>query len=548
MVAALVVALTCLTVTANDEPGLVHAAAEDKGSAELLAGASVCVAVDQGRSGDVAVVNITNTHAAGRGYGSLRRSNDSPVPSRSAGDRYSSVNFAADTPPNPNLALATIGTDGKICYDGAVSDHQVILDQVGTLLNAAIDASEPTRMLDTRSASPLVPETSVCVRVPVGAPGDTAVVNITNTNASGRGYGALRSSDATPVFRRPAGGQFSSVNFAANTPPNPNLAFAAIGQDGKICYDGAVSSHHVILDFNGTIYEAGLSSSEPRRVLDTRTSRILQPSSSVCVAVPNADPGDVAVVNITNTGALGRGYGTLRSSNDAAVYVRDPDARFSSVNFAARTPPNPNLAFATVGSDGTVCYDGVGAAHHVILDLAATISASSVSVGEPSRILDTRVPALTWDGLGDADFGRDATAAFEYFSRTFGPPTSDGGWTATGYDPTSQDDQCMTPFMRYVRWSNLTVVFAEYDPDTARISPRRTFVQYYYSAWDPGEGDLGLATDRGLRLGDTATRVRALYPSATIGSGYFYQAGAVDGILSSGQVASLVGGTELCQA
>ncbi len=493
-------------------------------------------------------MNITNTQAAGNGYGALRRSNDSRVPSRPIEDRYSSVNFAAGTPPNPNLAFATIGTDGKVCYDGAVSDHQVVLDQVGTLLDSAIDASEPIRILDTRPTGLLAPSTSVCVPVPAGEPGDTAVINITNTAASGSGYGAIRSSNARPVYLRPVDSQFSSVNFAADTPPNPNLAFAAIGTDGAVCYDGAVSSHHVILDFNGTIGKAGLTSSDPRRVLDSRLDRPLQPSSSICVTIPNAAPGEVAVINITNTGAAGQGYGTLRSSNETAVYARDPEDRFSWVNFAAATPPDPNLAIARVGSDGKVCYDGVGAVHHVILDLAATIAASSVTVDEPKRILDTRVPTLSWTGLGDAVFGADASTSFDYFSRAFGPPTYDSGWEATGYDPTSQDDQCQSPFMRVVLWSNLTIVFAEFDPATQLISPRRTFVMYSYNSAEPGDAELGLATDRGLRLGSTTAQVRALYPSATIGNGYFYQAGVVDGILSGGRVVRLAAGTELCQA
>lgn len=543
-----VLAMVSVTSAGVVEADAGRSVPEEIARSELRAGGFVCAAVAGGRPGDVAVVNITNTQAAGDGYGALRRSDDSRVPSRPIEDRYSSVNFAAGTPPNPNLAFATVGTDGRICYDGAVSDHQVILDQVGTLLDSAIDATEPIRILDTRSTGPLAPATSVCVRVPVGDPGDTVVINITNTGASGAGYGALRSSDATPVYLRPAESQFSSVNFAAGTPPNPNLALAAIGSDGAICYDGAVSSHHVILDFNGTIAKAGLTSPDPRRILDSRLDQPLRPSSSMCVAIPDASPGDVAVVNITNTGAVGQGYGTLRSSDDIAVFDRNPSARFSSVNFAASTPPNPNLSIARVGSDGRVCYDGVGAAHHVILDLAATIAASSVSGDEPSRILDTRVPTLSWTGLGDADFGADASTAFDYFSRTFGSPTFDTGWEATGYDPTSQDDQCTSPFMRVVLWSNLTVVFAEFDPKTQLISTRRTFVQYSYNSGEPGDVELGLATDRGLRLGSTSAEVQALYPSATIGNGYFYQAGVVDGILSRGRVVRLAAGTELCEA
>ena len=114
------------------------------------------------------------------------------------------------------------------------------------------------------------PQTSRCVEVPGASPGDTAIINITNTQASGRGYGALRASDATPIYDRPTTNQYSSVNFAANTPPNPNLAVTAVGPDTRICYDGAVSTHHTILDLVATASSAAIPATEPARLLDTR--------------------------------------------------------------------------------------------------------------------------------------------------------------------------------------------------------------------------------------------------------------------------------------
>ena len=119
-------------------------------------------------------------------------------------------------------------------------------------------------------------------------------------------------------------------------------------------------------------------------------AEIVAASSSRCVAVPGASPGDVAVVNITNTQAAGQGWGALRASGETPVFGRAPSAQVSSVNFAAGTPPNPNLAFSKVGSDNKVCYDGAVFAHHVILDLAAVIPASNVNAVTPTRILDTR--------------------------------------------------------------------------------------------------------------------------------------------------------------
>ncbi len=351
---------------------------------------SRCVAVPGASPGDVAVVNITNTQATGRGWGALRASGETPVFDRPVAAQVSSVNFAAGTPPNPNLAFSKVGSDGMACYDGAVFAHHVILDLAAVIPASNVNAVTPTRILDTRNQSKVAASSSRCVAVPGASPGDVAVVNITNTQAAGQGWGALRASGETPVFGRAPSAQVSSVNFAAGTPPNPNLAFSKVGSDNKVCYDGAVFAHHVILDLAAVIPASNVNAVTPTRILDTRNQSKVAASSSRCVAVPGASPGDVAVVNITNTQAAGQGWGALRASGETPVFGRAPSAQVSSVNFAAGTPPNPNLAFSKVGSDNKVCYDGAVFAHHVILDLAAVIPASNVNAVTPTRILDTR--------------------------------------------------------------------------------------------------------------------------------------------------------------
>ncbi len=351
---------------------------------------SRCVSVAGASPGDIAVVNITNTQASGRGYGALRASGTTPIYQRPKSAQFSSVNFADNTPPNPNLAFTKIGADNKFCYDGAVSSHHVILDLAATIPAANIEAIDPTRILDTRTTGRVNANSSRCVSVAGASPGDIAVVNITNTQASGRGYGALRASGTTPIYQRPKSAQFSSVNFADNTPPNPNLAFTKIGADNKFCYDGAVSSHHVILDLAATIPAANIEAIDPTRILDTRTTGRVNANSSRCVSVAGASPGDIAVVNITNTQASGRGYGALRASGTTPIYQRPKSAQFSSVNFADNTPPNPNLAFTKIGADNKFCYDGAVSSHHVILDFAATIPAANIEAIDPTRILDTR--------------------------------------------------------------------------------------------------------------------------------------------------------------
>ena len=510
--------------------------------------------------GDVAVINITNTAAAGTGgYGALRAAGQTPIYNRPTANQYSSVNFAAKTPPNPNLAFVTIGTNKQICYDNQVSAAHVILDHAATIPANNINAFDPKRILDTRSSNRIAPNTSRCVTIPDASLGDVAVINITNTAAAGTGgYGALRAAGQTPIYNRPTANQYSSVNFAAQTPPNPNLAFVTIGTNKQICYDNQVSAAHVILDHAATIPANNINAFDPKRILDTRSeqpsltpptngtraldvleeipiqneqpdgynrdlfphwisqgggcdtrdqvlitestttaqvrepcevvsgnwtskydgqqtsspsnfdidhvvalkeawesgallwqaetrkafandlsdkrsltavsassnrskgardpadwiptldaavcpyladwisikarwdlsmdqyeydqikemlfercptqeiepwtvpnrspdarsSNRIAPNTSRCVTIPDASLGDVAVINITNTAAAGTGgYGALRAAGQTPIYNRPTANQYSSVNFAAQTPPNPNLAFVTIGTN-----------------------------------------------------------------------------------------------------------------------------------------------------------------------------------------------------
>lgn len=355
-------------------------------------GSSVCVEVPFAASGDVAVVNITNTGAVGEGWGALRRSDDDPVPTRSAENQFASVNFAAGTPPNPNLSMATVGTDSRVCYDGAVASHEVILDHFSTIRNSAIDASEPQRIVDSRGAARLASGDSRCVAVPRADEGDLAVINITNTQAAGAGYGALRSSDAQPLADRTDDDLYASVNFAAGTPPNPNLGLALVGSDNRVCYDGVGASHHVILDHLGNIDGARVDHSEPLRLFDSRDSGRLGVWDEVCFAVPGAELEDLAFINITNVGAAGVGYGVLRNAFQAPPQGQSGSSLTASVNFAPGTPPNPNLGVVSVGRDGVACYNGSDIGHHVVLDLFAVVDQSAVRSGASTRLVDTRPP------------------------------------------------------------------------------------------------------------------------------------------------------------
>lgn len=232
----------------------------------LAPGESICVAAVGAQAGDIVGVNITPVGASAPGYGTLH-SSDNP-----AGET-SSVNFgAADT--NPNMGFVKVGADGKICYTNSpLATSHVVLDEMIVGKSSAFAAPSPTgavRIVDTREGrggATLAPNVTICAPAVGAQPGDFVAVNLTPTRSSGPGDGVLHSSDD------PAGGT-SSVNFVANS-ANPNLGFAKVGTDGKICFTNSNSATtDIVLDEVAVMSPAAFAPPSPTgavRILDTRS-------------------------------------------------------------------------------------------------------------------------------------------------------------------------------------------------------------------------------------------------------------------------------------
>lgn len=106
------------------------------------------------------------------------------------------------------------------------------------------------------------------------------------------------------------------------------------------------------------------------------------PSGVRCMDV-TGDPGDLVVVNLTPVRASGLGYGWLSSSGDEAAGVSNVNYRVGSID--------PNVAVATIGADGQVCFhNGPLASVHLVADQLATVSADVISAATPQRLIDTR--------------------------------------------------------------------------------------------------------------------------------------------------------------
>jgi hypothetical protein len=339
-----------------------------------------------GSPGDAAVANLTPVLADNNGYGLL-------VSSDVAAPVASNVNYAPGSI-DPNVAVAPIGRDGKVCYvNSPLAYVHLVADHLGTIRASAYvpaaPGGAPARKVDTRvgvGGGRVAPGGRLCFAVS-GAPGDAAVVNLTPVEADNGGYGLLVSSDVPAPLA-------SNVNYAPGT-IDPNVAVAPIGSDGKVCYvNSPLASVHLVADHLGTIrssaYVPAVQSGAPDRKVDTRIAvggGRVPPAGRLCFPV-SGSPGDAAVVNLTPVEADNSGFGLLVSSDVVAPVA-------SNVNYAPGTV-DPNVAVAPIGRDGQVCYvNSSPASVNLVADHLGTIRANAyvpaVQSGAPDRKVDTRL-------------------------------------------------------------------------------------------------------------------------------------------------------------
>lgn len=351
-------------------------------------GRRVCFPV-AGEPGDAAVVNLTPVRARGTGHGVLTSSAVTARPT------VSNVNYGLGTI-DPNVAVAPIGPDGRVCFHNTDSAWvHLAADHLATIRRSSYSPASPdgtpVRVLDTRpSRSPLAAGSRRCFAV-TGRPGDVAIVNLTPVRAAGAGHGVLVSSDvAAPAAA-------SNVNFAPGN-IDPNLALAPIGPDGAVCFQNADrSATHLAADHLGTIaadvVTLATATGVPRRAVDTRGGRRVAVGETRCFPV-TGDRSAVAIVNLTPVRATGPGHGALLgggatgSPNGANVNVSNVNV--SNVNYAPGTV-DPNLGIAPIGAGGDVCFANADrAALDLVADHLVSLDAGAVRFIGPVRVLDTR--------------------------------------------------------------------------------------------------------------------------------------------------------------
>jgi Tol biopolymer transport system component len=334
------------------------------------------------------VLNLTVTEPEGPGFVTAW-----PCTSPATGPPLASnLNFVAGET-IPNLVVAPIGVDGKVCLQTSVSAAHLVADVNGYFgPGAAYVSLAPRRVLDTRhdgqtidgqfqriglrsAGEPL--QLQVHGRAGVPASASAVVMNVTVTEPTGPGY-VMVWPCTSPMLPPPLA---SNLNFVAGQ-TIANLVVVPVGPNGTVCLQSSVSAAHLVADISG-YFPTGASYAplSPRRLLDTRPGgRTVddrfagigkQPSGQV-LRLQVATRGNVdatataAVLNVTVTEPTAAGYITVWPCAEAPASATPPLA--SSLNFVAGQTI-ANLVVVPLGPTGKVCLQSSISDAHLIADV-----------------------------------------------------------------------------------------------------------------------------------------------------------------------------------
>ena len=307
---------------------------------------------------------------------------------------------------------AVIGAVLGLAMIGAGSADQAVAAPMGDYV-----AVNPIRLVDTRNGLP----TTTTVRLVAGGSIEVAVLGRGRVPATGVGAVFLNITAVSPaapgyftVF--PSGSpqpNASTLNYAAGQVV-ANGALVAVGSEGRVVvYSSAASD--LLVDIQGYVPSAGtVVGVAPARLFDTRlggstidgrfvasgrlaAKTVVELDVAGRASIPAIGVGGV-FLNVTVVGPATGGFAAIWPAGAAR-----PTA--STINFVTGQVV-ANNAFVGLGSGDRVGKVAIytDAATDVIIDvvgysLAQSLAQTGPVALTPSRLLDTRSPAATIDGL-----------------------------------------------------------------------------------------------------------------------------------------------------
>jgi hypothetical protein len=271
----------------------------------------------------------------------------------------------------------------------------------------------PARLLDTRQPNstidglhagggpaPAGSITEVQITGRGGVPADAvgAILNVTVVGADGAGYALVFGcTDAVPTA--------SNLNYSTGqTIANNTIVKLSPAGEACIYTDEAA---HILIDVNGYLPAASLVGTlAPARLLDTR-----QPNSTIDGLHAGGGPapaGSVTEVQITGRGGVPAD--AIAAIVNVTVVGPERDG-FATMFPCLPVPPTasnlnyatghdiPNGAVVQLSPHGTVCVF-TDASAHLLIDVNGYLPpGTTVGTLAPARLLDTRQPNSTVDGL-----------------------------------------------------------------------------------------------------------------------------------------------------
>lgn len=315
------------------------------------------------------VMNVTAIASTRAGYVTVWPTGDPRPPT-------SNLNFDPGSVV-PNLVLAKIGERGMVSFFNAGGEVDLAADVVGYLAaesSSKVTPLSPTRLVDTRTSSPIGPDSELVLTIaggPIPRSGVRSVIlNVTVTGASAPSYLAVYP-DGIP---RP---YTSNVNYGAGQTV-PNLVVTRLGRGGRIrCYNAAGVAH-VIVDLLGYVSDTNVGKGRvvaisPARVYDSRipgrggplAGGEERPISLAGLGGLPEGPFSGVVANVTITEPTDGGYATVWPTG-----TRRPVA--SNLNFAPGQSV-ANLVLSAVGDDRAVNLFVPRGQAHVIVDVVGYV-------------------------------------------------------------------------------------------------------------------------------------------------------------------------------
>ena len=174
---------------------------------------------------------------------------------------------------------------------GSLARFGIALSAVGISVAALVASGSA----NAGSEKPTTSGDPTCFPIPGGASGDTAVLNLTQTDATSSGWGAIRPSDEINMTQR--SDPSSHVNFDGSDSANPNTALSEIGLDGRVCLDSFVGENgrvNNIVDLVAVIDGDSMRDIKPQRLLDNREDFMVS-DDAIVVDPPTDTEGTTTV-------------------------------------------------------------------------------------------------------------------------------------------------------------------------------------------------------------------------------------------------------------